>query len=247
MPTIATDGSSLGTPMADGTRKAEGHGGWAAVIQFERDHPIAPGWSQELVGGKRLTTTGEVEVLGFLGALKAVQAYRRALATDPANAIITSACTFKLVLDSKYVIDTYREHLPRWIANDWRKSTPGKIKHQRLWQAIASLKSEIGHMITIDHQKGHTRRAGDGIVDANVEANDRADYAAGVVSRSIRDTGFIPQPQPIVWRAHASSAGDREADIEKLRLLAERILTIHGRDAAVTAFRLATFNTGVSE
>lgn len=52
MPIIATDGSSLGTPMPDGTHKAEGHGGWAAYIQFEDDHPIAPGFSQELIGGK---------------------------------------------------------------------------------------------------------------------------------------------------------------------------------------------------
>lgn len=50
MPIIATDGSSLGTPMPDGTHKAEGHGGWAAYIQFEDDHPIAPGFSQELIG-----------------------------------------------------------------------------------------------------------------------------------------------------------------------------------------------------
>lgn len=59
MPIIATDGSSLGTPMPDGTRKAEGHGGWSAVIRFEDDHPIAPGFIQELIGGKRRTTTGE--------------------------------------------------------------------------------------------------------------------------------------------------------------------------------------------
>jgi ribonuclease HI len=47
MPIIATDGSSLGTPTPEGPRKAEGHGGWAAVIRFEEDHPVAPGFVQE--------------------------------------------------------------------------------------------------------------------------------------------------------------------------------------------------------
>ena len=49
MPIIATDGSSLGTPMEDGSRKAEGHGGWSAVIRFEGDHPIAPAFPETYI------------------------------------------------------------------------------------------------------------------------------------------------------------------------------------------------------
>src|SRR3546814_10684638 len=99
MPTIATDGSSLGTPMPDGTRKAEGHGGWSAVIPFEDHHPHAPGFSPGLIGGKRRTTTCEVEALGFMNAMLAVQAYRQELEIDPANALITDAASLTLVCD----------------------------------------------------------------------------------------------------------------------------------------------------
>jgi ribonuclease HI len=247
MPIIATDGSSLGTPLPDGTRKAEGHGGWSAVIQFEEDHPIAPGFVQELIGGKRRTTTGEVEALGFMNALMAIQAYRQALEIDPDNAIITEADRFTIVCDSQYVVKTYSEHLSGWVENKWRKSTRGAIAHQVIWQEIAELRDEIGSLVTVVHQKGHTKRASDETVDPLVEVNDMADRAAGIVSRHIRDTGFVPQPEAIVWRPNAYAFPDRDADMTKLRLLAERVLRAHGRNAAVECFRLATHNTGVRE
>lgn len=247
MPIIATDGSSLGTPMPDGSRKAEGHGGWSAVVRFENDHPIAPGFTQEIVGGKRRTTTGEVEALGFMNALMTVQAYRQALEIDPENAIITENDRFTIVCDSKYVVNTYREHLSVWIQNKWRKSTRGAIAHQVIWQEIADLRDEIGHLVEVIHQKGHTRRASDENVDPFVEANDIADRAAGIVSRAIRDTGFVPQPEPIVWRHNAHALASRDADMAKLRMLTERILLTHGRNAAVEVFRLATHNTGIRE
>lgn len=247
MPIIATDGSSLGTPMPDGTRKAIGHGGWAAYISFEENHPIAPGFTQELIGGKRRTTTGEIEALGFMNALEAVQAYRQALEIDPENAIITPDDRFTIVCDSKYVVTTYTDHLSTWIENRWRKSTRGAIAHQVIWQDIADLRDEVGGLVDVIHQKGHTKRAGDENHDPFVEANDRADRAAGIISRHIRDTGFIPQPEPIVWRLNAYAAGDRDSDTQKLRILTERILKTHGRGAAVEAFRMATHNTGIHE
>src|SRR3546814_20807951 len=77
--------------------------------------------------------------------------------------------------------------------------------------------------------------------------NDRAGRAAGIVSRAIRDTGFIPQPQPILWRDNLGEIDSREADIAKLRIFTERMLRRHGRNAAVEAFRQATHNTGISE
>ncbi len=247
MPIIATDGSSLGTPTEEGKRKALGHGGWAAVVIFEDDHPIAPGFQQEIIGGKRSTTTGEVEVLGFLNALMTVQAYCRALEADPENAIITPRDRFEIVCDSKYVTTSYTEHLSRWIRNKWRKSTRGAIAHQVLWQEIADLRDEVGNLVTVTHQKGHTKKADDENVDPFVEANDMADRAAGIVSRSIRDTGFIPQPDPIVWRHVLEAEQDREADMEKLRMMTERVLRAHGRNATVEAFRQATHNTGITE
>src|SRR3546814_270068 len=131
-----------------------------------------------------------------MNALLAVQAYRQALEIDPDNAIITDDDRFTIVCDSKYVISTYEDHLTTWIRNKWRKSTRGAIAHQVIWQEIAELRDEIGHLVEVVHQKGHTKKARDEVVDPLVEINDRADRAAGIVSRAIRDTGFIPQPQP---------------------------------------------------
>lgn len=247
MPLIATDGSSLGTPMPDGTRKAEGHGGWAAYISFEEDHPKAPGFTQEIFGGKRKTTTGEIEAIGFMNALMTVQAYRHALDLDPENAIITESDRFTIVCDSQYVVNTYKVHLSRWIENDWRKSTRGAIKHQVIWQEISDLRDELSDLIDVVHQPGHTKRISDEFTDPFVEANDRADRAAGIVSRHIRDTGFVPQPEPIIWLHNANAIDDRETDITRLRILTERVLKTHGRSAAVEAFRKATHNTGISE
>src|SRR3546814_13994761 len=90
-----------------------------------------PGFSQELIGGKRRTTTGEIEALGFMNALLAVQAYRQALEIDPDNAIITDDDRFTIVCDSKYVISTYEDQLTTWIRNKWRKSTHGAIATPR--------------------------------------------------------------------------------------------------------------------
>ena len=233
--------------MPDGTRKAAGHGGWAAYIAFEESHPVAPGFTQELIGGKRQTTTGEIEAIGFMNALMIVQDYRQALETDPDAAIITPDDRFTIICDSKYVVSTYQEHLSTWISNRWRKSTRGAIAHQVIWQEIADLRNEVGGLVDVVHQKGHTKRASDENVDPYVEANHQADRAAGIVSRHIRDTGFIPQPSPIVWREHAFQAEHRKTDIKKLEMLTKRILLTHGRGAAVEAFRLATHSTGITD
>src|SRR3546814_1626893 len=87
-------------------------------------------WSSDVCSSDLRTTTGEIEALGFMNALLAVQAYRQALEIDPDNAIITDDDRFTIVCDSKYVISTYEDHLTTWIRNKWRKSTRGAIAHQ---------------------------------------------------------------------------------------------------------------------
>lgn len=245
MPIIASDGSSLGSPTPDGW-KAEGPGAFAVVIQFEPDHPRAPGFIQTITGGKRRTTTGEIELLGFLTALETVRSMREALDTDPENAIMAPEDLFTVVLDSEYVLKSYTENLTQWEANQWRTNSFRAIKHQVHWQDVADLRAEIGDIITLVHQKGHTRRSTELSVDPFVAINDLADRAAGVASRSIRDTGFIPQPQPTIWAHNAANAPSRDTDIRKLTAVVERVLTLHGRDAAVQAFRQATHNTRIN-
>lgn len=246
MPLIATDGSSLGTPTPEG-RKAEGPGAYGVVIRFEADHPRAPGFVQTMTGGKRVTTTGEIELLGFLCALEAVRAHKEAMEADPHASLLADGDHFTIVLDSEYVARGFTEHMDAWAANEWRTASFKAIKHQVHWQDAFDLRTEIGHLVTIVHQHGHTRKAGDVEVDPIVEMNDLADKAAGVASRSIRDTGFIPQPHPIVWLRASDAAATKASDIRKLQMLAEQVLQTHGRGAAVEAFRLATHATGIKE
>src|SRR3546814_17298158 len=92
-------------------------------------------WSSDVCSSDLRTTTGEIEALGFMNALLAVQAYRQALEIDPDNAIITDDDRFTIVCDSKYVISTYEDHLTTWIRNKWRKSTRGAIAHQEIGRA----------------------------------------------------------------------------------------------------------------
>lgn len=246
MPMIATDGSSLGTPTPEG-RKAEGPGAYGVVIRFEEDHERAPGFVQTLTGGKRSTTTGEIELLGFLCALEAVRSYKEAMEANPEAAMIAEGEIFTIVLDSEYVLKGFTEHLSTWEENKWRSGGFRAIKHQVLWQDAWDLREEIGHMIRLVHCKGHTKRASDIDVDPMVEINDEADKAAGIASRAIRDTGIIPQPHPMVWLTQATNQLDRASDTRKLQAMAELVLRRHGRGAAVEAFRLATAITGIKE
>ena len=246
MPMIASDGSSLGTPTEEG-RKAEGPGAYGVVLRFENDHPKAAGFEQVLTGGKPKTTTGEIELLGFLKSLEVVRAHKEALDADPDSALMDPDDIFTIVLDSEYVYKGFLEHLESWADNRWRTNGFRAIKHQVLWQDVWDLKHEIGHLVTLVHQRGHTKRAADIDVDPIVDINDAADKAAGIASRSIRDTGYVPIPHPIVWRDNASNMGERAADERKLQALAELVLIRHGRGPAVEAFRRATDKTGIKE
>lgn len=246
MPMIATDGSSLGTPTEE-KRLAEGPGAYAAVIRFEEDHPRAAGFTEILTGGSRKTTTGEIELMGFLRALEMVRAHKEAMEADPMSSMMVAGDHYTIVLDSEYVVKGFLEHLAGWAANEWRTNGFKRIKHQVLWQDVHDIRAEVGHLVTIVHQPGHTRKAADVDVTPEVELNDMADIAAGVASRSIRDTGFLPRPEPTVWLKSADAQADKAADMRRLQSLAERILTTHGRGAAVEAFRLATHVTGVRE
>ena len=246
MPMIATDGSSLGTPTPEG-RKAEGPGAYGVIVRFESDHPKAPGFVQEMVGGKKSTTTGEIELLGFICALEAVRAHKEAMEANPESAMIQDGDIFTIVLDSEYVMKSFLELLDGWAVNGWKTNSFRAIKHQVLWQDAWDLRAEIGHMIQLVHTRGHTRKSSDLEVTPIVAINDEADKAAGIASRAIRDTGFIPQPHPIVWVRSAALQKDLQSDVRKLQSLAELVLKRHGRGAAVEAFRLATHATGIKE
>lgn len=247
MPMIASDGSSLGGVDSEGKRIGEGPGAFAVVIRFEEDHPRATGFIETIASGSRKTTTGEIELMGFLRALEIVRAHKEAMEADPTSSMMVSGDHFTIVLDSEYVAKGFAEHLSEWAANEWRTSAFKRIKHQILWQDVYDIRQQVGHLVTVVHQPGHTRKASDLEVSPEVELNDMADVAAGRASRAIRETGFIPKPEPTVWLGAADAHAEKPADMRRLQSLTERILLTHGRNAAVEAFRLATESTGVRE
>ncbi len=246
MPMIASDGSSLGTQTPEG-RKGEGPGAFGVIVRFEKDHARAPGFVQEMVGGKTSTTTGEIELMGFLCALETVRAHKEAMEAAPDAAMIEDGEIFTIVLDSEYVVKSFLEHLDGWADNNWRTNGFRAIKHQVLWQDAYDLREEIGHMISVVHTRGHTRRATDVDVDPIVEINDEADKAAGVASRRIRDTGRIPEQHPIVWLNTAIMKDVRDSDLRSLQAVAELVLARHGHGPAAEAFKRAVEKTGVRQ
>ncbi len=241
MPIIASDGSSLGTPGEEG-RSGRGPGAYAVAIRFESDHPNAAGFQQVMVGGRKDTSTGEIELLGFRHALETVRDLKEAMDADPMSSLMAHDDHFTIVLDSEYVVNSFTQHLDTWVANHWRTSSFRAIKHQIAWQDVDDLRKQIGHIVTVVHQKGHTRKAADLEVTIEVEMNEIVDEAAGVASRRLRDTGVLPTQKPIVWLHNAHAVADRAADMRRLSVLAQRIMETHGREAAVESFRIATAN-----
>lgn len=239
MPIIASDGSSLGTPGPEG-RSGRGPGAFAVVVRFEDDHPRVANFQQVMVGGKMDTSTGEIELLGFLHALKAIRSMKEAMEADPISSMMIPGDHFTIVLDSEYVVLSFKEHLDVWAANHWRTSSFRAIKHQVAWQDVYDIRNEIGHLVTVVHQKGHTRKAADVEIPIEVELNDIVDQAAGVASRQLRDTGQLVTQMPMVWLDNALARSDRAADMRRLQAFAEHVMATHGREAAVEAFRLAT-------
>jgi ribonuclease HI len=244
MPMIASDGSSLGTPGPEG-RSPKGPGAYAVVVRFEEDHPRVAGLQQVMTGGKRETTTGEIELMGFLHALRTVRSLKEAMEADPISSMMVHGDRFTIVLDSEYVVSSYEEHLDVWVENRWKTSSFRAIKNQILWQDVHDLRRDVGHLVELVHQKGHTIKAADVDLPIEVELNDVADKAAGKASRQLRDTGTLPTQEPMVWLSNAKSLETRAADMRRLQAFAESVLLAHGRAAAVEAFKLATAATGL--
>lgn len=240
MPIIASDGSAIYPKKDDGKDAAKGPGGWGVSILFEADHPIAPGFRDEIFSGSKSTTVGEMEARGLENALRAVQQLRRALLTDPDNALITPRCRFRIICDSQYVVAGYTEHLSLWRENNWRSAGSRAIKHQVIWQEISELRDEVGNWVSVEWTKGHA-------TDDSIETlmNNLADRAASRMFHSIRDTGYVPTPQQRLWRHHQEASLRREADIAMLQMLTERVLRDHGRAPVVEAYRKATHATGI--
>lgn len=124
---IFSDGACSGNP---------GYGGWGAVIKFN-------GQSSEISGYKKDTTNNEMELTGFLSALKfALQNYGK-------NKKIVAT------LDSRYVLNGAKQWVLSWAENGWKRPSGGPIQNLELWQEIYALTRDIN--IEYIWIKGHAR------------------------------------------------------------------------------------------
>jgi ribonuclease HI len=120
--TIYTDGGCDPNP---------GAGGWAALLQFEKDGKI---YSRELSGGDPQTTNNRMELTA------AIQAFRA----------LKQPCVVELHTDSLYLKRGINEWMPKWEQTNFKN---GKIQNADLWQ---TLKAEMArHEINWHWVKGH--------------------------------------------------------------------------------------------
>jgi ribonuclease HI len=111
-------------------------GGWAAIL-FASSLPVPFKGSGNLVR----TTNNRAELQAVIKALECMQSPTRV----------------KLVSDSRYVVDSLAERLPRWKAQGWRA---GSGRHKRdlknvdLWKRLDVLIEP--HTITYEWVQGHS-------------------------------------------------------------------------------------------
>lgn len=148
---IFSDGACSGNP---------GPGGWGAVIKFN-------GQSSELSDYKDETTNNEMELNGFLAALKfAIQNYGKQ------KKIIAT-------LDSQYVLNGAKQWMFSWAENGWKRPSGGPIQNLELWQEIYKITKDINiEYIWIKGHAGHPE-------------NERCDKLAVYAYKSIADKTFL--------------------------------------------------------
>lgn len=122
---IYSDGACSGNP---------GHGGWGAIIKYN-------GQPFEISGGAEETTNNQMELLGFINALKfAIQNFGK---NKP----------IEVCLDSQYVLKGTKDWMPSWKKNGWKKSDGKPVLNLELWKEIDSLVK--GLKINYVWVKGH--------------------------------------------------------------------------------------------
>jgi|CXWL01.1.fsa_nt_gi ribonuclease HI len=126
---LFTDGACSGNP---------GPGGWAAILK----HP-ASGKAKSLAGGSPHTTNNQMELMGAIEGLKAIDATKRR--------------RVHLVSDSQYVIHGLTQWISGWIANGWRrgkKATSEPVKNVELWKQLHALAQQ--HDMSYEYVRGHS-------------------------------------------------------------------------------------------
>ncbi|MBI4778298.1 ribonuclease HI [Candidatus Desantisbacteria bacterium] len=120
---LYTDGACKGNP---------GPGGWAAIL-------ITDEGEQEFSGGEKNTTNNQMELIGVIQGLKAVNV--------PAK--------IKIYSDSAYIINAFTQNwIKTWLANGWKTANKKPVKNQDLWQEL--LRSTKPHQVEWVKVKGHS-------------------------------------------------------------------------------------------
>ena len=100
---LYSDGSAKGNP---------GPGGYGVVLKFTDD--LGNLHVKELSQGYQNTTNNRMELLGVIKGFEALK----------------FPCEVKVVSDSKYVVDAFREHwVDSWVKHDFRKADKKKVKN----------------------------------------------------------------------------------------------------------------------
>ncbi len=124
---LYSDGSAKGNP---------GPGGYGVVLKFTDD--LGNLHVKELSQGYQNTTNNRMELLGVIKGFEALK----------------YPCEVKVVSDSKYVVDAFREHwVDYWVKHDFRKADKKKVKNVDLWKRL--LEAMKPHSVTFEWVKGH--------------------------------------------------------------------------------------------
>ena len=130
-----------------------GPGGWAAIL-------VAGGRERELSGGERATTNQRMELMAAVAGLRALK----------------KACRVTLYSDSAYMINGLRQRwYVKWRKNGWLNSNREPVKNRDLWEELAALVEEKGHVVQFGKVKGHSGHFYNERCDALAKAAIRAD------------------------------------------------------------------------
>ncbi|MGI5932768.1 MAG: ribonuclease HI [Eubacterium sp.] len=126
--TIYTDGAARGNP--------DGPGGYGVILEYvDRSGTLH---TRELSAGYRKTTNNRMEMMAAIAALEALR----------------TPCEVTLHSDSKYLVDTFRQHwIDSWIRKGWKRGKNEPVKNVDLWKRM--LEAMKPHTVTFVWVKGH--------------------------------------------------------------------------------------------
>lgn len=104
-------------------------GGWAFVTMID-------GVIKQKSGSVPDSTNNQMEMRAAIEAMRAF----------PAMPIM-------IVTDSKYLMEGFRDYMPRWKKNGWRTSTGDAVKNKALWMEMDEL--AMGRKVEWQWVKGH--------------------------------------------------------------------------------------------